>query len=92
MSSGRPSAMASRMALTCEPIRNEFSKIAPTRIPPGSLWRPTAASAADAMQPQFAQSGFPPNWHGVIGFLKSADTQAVVNAKIQSFGEWGGAI
>ena len=42
------------------------------------------------MQPQLAQSGFPPNWHGVIGLLKSADTQAVVNAKIQSFGEWGG--
>ena len=58
-------------------------------MPPGSLWRPTAASAADARHPQFAQSGLPPNWQGVIGFSKFADTHAVVFAKMQSSGECG---
>src|SRR5688572_16850649 len=42
------------------------------------------------MHPQFAQSGLPPNWHGVIGFSKFADTHAVVFAKMQSSGECGG--
>ena len=50
-----------------------------------------AASVAEAMQPQFAQSGFPPNWHGVIGFSKFDDTHAVVFAKMQSSGECGGS-
>ena len=37
-------ATASRIALTRFPILNDCSKIAPTRMPPGNLWRPTAAS------------------------------------------------
>ena len=43
------------------------------------------------MQPQLAQSGFPPNWQGVIGFSKFADTHAVVFAKMHSSGECGGS-
>jgi hypothetical protein len=46
---------------TPSPIRAECSKILPTGIPSGSRCRPTAFSAADAMQPQLAQSGEPPN-------------------------------
>jgi hypothetical protein len=33
----------------------------PTGIPPFSLWRLIASRPADAMHPQFEQSGFPPN-------------------------------
>src|SRR5688500_535129 len=84
--------IVARTALTRSPICNDRSKIAPTRRPPGSLWRATAAKAADAMQPQLAQSGFPPNWHGVMRVLKSADTPAVVRAKTHSCGECGGAM
>ena len=43
------------------------------------------------MQPQFAQSGVPPNWHGVMRVSRSADRQAVVCAKMHSSGEAGGA-
>ena len=42
------------------------------------------------MHPQLAQSGLPPNWHGVILVWRSADTQSVVLAKTQSSGESGG--
>src|SRR5260221_560545 len=43
------------------------------------IWcRPTAARPADAMQPQFSQSGAPPNWHGVIFVVKSAEIVVVV--------------
>jgi hypothetical protein len=31
------------------------------------------AKPMDAMHPHDAQSGFPPNWHGVIFVLRSAD-------------------
>jgi len=43
------------------------------------------------MHPQLAQSGAPPNWHGVIFVSKSADTQSVVCAKMQSSGDAGGS-
>jgi len=42
------------------------------------------------MQPQFSQSGFPPNWHGEITRVKSAETQVVVRAKMHSAGDAGG--
>ncbi len=42
------------------------------------------------MQPHWLQSGLPPNWHGVIALLKSADTHAVVCAKMHSAGLDGG--
>jgi hypothetical protein len=79
-----------RTAFTRFPISNEAWKSFSTWMPPGSLCRPTAASAADARHPQFAQSGFPPNWQGVMGFSKFAETHAVVFAKMQSSGESGG--
>ena len=50
-----------------------------------------APRPAEAMQPQLAQSGLPPNWHGEIGCLKSADTQVVVSAKTHSSGLAGGS-
>ena len=43
------------------------------------------------MQPQFAQSGVPPNWHGVICRSKSAETHVVVCAKMHSSGDCGGS-
>ena len=52
---------------------------------------PTAASPADAMQPQLLQSGVPPNWHGVIFVVRSADIVVVVRAKTQSSGDDGGS-
>ena len=62
----------------------------PRAIPVGSSIT-ARARAAEARHPQFAQSGLPPNWQGVIGFSKFADTHAVVFAKMQSSGECGGS-
>src|SRR6266404_567149 len=65
-------------------------KIVPTeRIPP-NLCEATAARPMDAMHPQDAQSGLPPNWHGVIFVRRSADNVWVVSAKTQSCGLCGG--
>jgi hypothetical protein len=50
-----------------------------------------AASPADAMHPQFAQSGAPPNMHGVMAVFKSAEMFLVVCAKTHSSGVFGGA-
>ena len=72
------------------PTLNEVSKIQPTFTPPGSVWRATALRAADAMHPQLAQSGLPPNWQGVIFVWRSAERHSVVLAKTQSAGESGG--
>ena len=83
--------MVSRRARTCRPTANDALKIAPTRRPPGSRCRPTAARPADAMHPHCAQSGVPPNWHGVILVEKSAETHSVVCAKMQSAGDSGGS-
>src|SRR5580704_18493195 len=44
----------------------------------------------DAMHPQEEQSGFPPNWHGVILVCRSADNVRVVRANTQSGGLCGG--
>ena len=79
-----------RMRRTVLPTCNDRSKIAPTRTPPGSRCRETAPSAAEAMQPQLLQSGLPPNWHGCIWRLKSADMQVVACAKVHSVGDAGG--
>ena len=43
------------------------------------------------MQPQLLQSGLPPNWHGVIFVVRSAEMVVVVCAKTQSSGESGGS-
>ena len=43
------------------------------------------------MQPQFVQSGLPPNWQGVMRVSKSADRHVVVLAKTQSSGDFGGS-
>ena len=42
------------------------------------------------MQPQLLQSGAPPNWHGVIFVVKSAEIEVVVRAKTHSSGDDGG--
>jgi hypothetical protein len=49
------------------------------------------ARPIEAMHPQEAQSGLPPNWHGVIFVCKSADSVCVVSANTQSAGLCGGA-
>ena len=45
---------------------------------------------ADARQPQLLQSGAPPNWHGVIFVVKSAEMVVVTRAKMHSSGDAGG--
>ncbi len=40
--------------------------MAPTESIPPNLWAAMAARPIDAMHPHDEQSGFPPNWHGVI--------------------------
>ena len=45
----------------------------PTESIPPNLWAATAVKYMDAMHPQDAQSGFPPNWQGVILVFRSAD-------------------
>lgn len=44
----------------------------------------------DAMHPHELQSGFPPNWQGVIFVFRSAEIVCVVSAKMQSSGLCGG--
>ena len=72
------------------PIATDALSSAPTGINPATRWLAIAASPIDAIHPQEEQSGFPPNWHGVIGVLKSADKLAVVAANTQSSGLSGG--
>ena len=55
-----------------------------------SLRAAMEARAIDAIHPQDAQSGLPPNWHGVIFVCRSADNVCVVSAKTQSCGPGGG--
>src|SRR5580700_6194488 len=85
-------ACACRTRLIRAPILIDTFKIDPTWISPATRWRATAARPADARQPQLAQSGAPPNWHGVIRVLRSADTNVVVRAKTQSSGDSGGRV
>src|SRR4030095_2973171 len=59
-------------------------------MPPFRRWRQIAPSPADAMHPQFVQSGLPPNWHGAILGSKSEEKHSVVCAKMHSSGVWGG--
>jgi hypothetical protein len=72
------------------PIFIEDLKIDPTESTPPSLCAATAANPIDAMHPHEEQSGFPPNWHGVIFVTKSADNVCVVSAKTHSCGLCGG--
>src|SRR5262245_11065752 len=76
--------------LTAAPILIDVSKSDSTRTSPSRSRRPIAASAADAKQPQLAQSGAPPNWHGVIRVAKSADMVVVVRANRHFCGDSGG--
>ena len=45
----------------------------PTERMPPNLCAATEAKPMEAMQPQDAQSGLPPNWQGVIFVSRSAD-------------------
>ena len=73
--------------LIFRPTASEMWKRRPAVRPPTTLWCPTAARPMEAMQPHWEQSGSPPNWHGVMTVLRSAETVWVVRAKIQSAGE-----
>src|SRR3989304_13326 len=84
-------ATASRIRRTAVPPGNDASKIVPTFRPPGRVCRATAAMPAEAMQPQSAQSGVPPSWHGVMGCVRSAERHVVVFAKMHSSGVLGGS-
>ena len=64
--------------------------MAPTESMPPNLWAAMAARPIDAMHPHDEQSGFPPNWHGVIFVSRSADNVWVVRANTQSWGLCGG--
>src|SRR5438067_1506924 len=48
------------------PILTEALKMVSRESIPPNLCEATEAKPMDAMHPQDAQSGFPPNWHGVI--------------------------
>ena len=73
------------------PTAMEALKIAPTERNPPNLWAEMAASPMEAIHPHAAQSGFPPNWQGVIFVRRSADSVWVVRANTQSSGLCGGA-
>src|SRR5258708_36129027 len=68
----------------------EALKMVPTESIPPNLYEAMEARPMDAMHPQDGQSGFPPNWHGVIFVFRSADNVWVVSAKTQSWGLCGG--
>lgn len=72
------------------PTRSDAMKTCPAVRGPATRWCPTAANAIDAMQPHCAQSGLPPNWHGVILVIRSAEMIPVVLAKMHSRGLRGG--
>ena len=86
------------VCLTCQycigwnlqPIRCDSLKRSPSFTIPASLNRAIEASAAEAKQPHSLHTGRPPIWHGITGVLRSGEKQAVVWAKIQSWGEGGG--
>ena len=69
----RRATAAGRSRRMRSPTLSEPSKIDPTGMKPKRWWRATAARPADAMQPQLLQSGAPPNWHGVIFVVRSAE-------------------
>src|SRR6476469_351897 len=85
-------AVSGRRRRTCSPIATDVPKIDSTGSTPRSRYRPTAARPADARHPQLLQSGAPPNWHGVILVLRSAEIVVVVRAKRQSSGDAGGSV
>ena len=68
----------------------EALKMVSTESIPPNLCEAMEAKPMDAIHPQDAQSGFPPNWQGVIFVLRSADKVWVVSAKTQSWGLFGG--
>src|SRR5262245_57493220 len=61
-----------------------------TGIKPANLYFPTEANPADAIHPHSAHAGRPPNWHGVMGVDKSAETHVVICANRHCCGEVGG--
>ena len=72
------------------PMAIEALKIAPTGRKPPNLCAAMDASPMEAKHPHAAQSGFPPNWQGVILVCRSAERVWVVSANAQSFGFCGG--
>src|SRR5215831_16616571 len=75
---------------TVRPTLSEAKKMDFTGNNPSSRYSPIAFNPAEATQPHCEQSGLPPNWQGVILPCKSAVTESVVRAKIQSSGDRGG--
>ena len=63
---------------TACPTNDDARKRVRTRMPPGSLCLAMASMLAEAMQPQFEQSGSPPNWQGAMGLVRSAEMHSVV--------------
>ena len=57
---------------------------------PPSFTPASACIPAEAIQPHSAQTGLPPNWHGLTRVFRSAERQVVSRAKVQSLGERGG--
>src|SRR5579862_6572240 len=72
------------------PSFREAAKSEPMETTPPTLYLPNAASPAEAKHPHSEQTGFPPNWHGEIGVVKSEETHWVVCAKMHSSGAEGG--
>ena len=56
------------------PMAMEALKIVPTGRKPPNLCAAMDAKPMEAKHPHEAQSGFPPNWHGVIFVCRSADS------------------
>src|SRR5207253_9861058 len=81
---------AERRRRTCSPILRDPVKIDPTGMTPNTRYWAIAARPTEAVHPQLLQSGMPPNWHGVIFVVKSAEMLLVMRAKTQSFGDSGG--
>ena len=73
------------------PMAMEALKIAPTCTTPANLCAAIDAKPMEAIHPHEAQSGFPPNWQGVIFVCRSAESVCVVSANTQSSGSCGGA-
>ncbi len=76
--------------LNRSPIFLEKEKMSETWTKPANLYFPIDARPAEAIQPHSEQTGRPPNWHGVMRVVRSAEMQVVVCAKMHCWGDVGG--
>ena len=85
------SADFERSRFRSEPMAIEPRTRCPTFNGPATRTFCARCNPLEITQPHWLQSGVPPNWHGAIGVLRSADSVLVVRANTHSSGDDGGS-